>query len=441
LDTTSVWTAERILALAPDSSSAKAGRELATPRNWVTLGQTDGAIWGECQGSGSNPYKTEIELSEPAFKCNCPSRKFPCKHGLGLFLLFESPASSFPKSEPPAWVTDWLKSRAKRAQEAATKKEQASTGQVADPVAQAKVATQRQARVSAGIKDLQTWLGDLVRNGLSSAQIQPYSFWEGPAARLVDAQAPGLARLVRSMAGIPASGEGWPERLLEQMGKLYLLLEGYERIESLPSETQADVRTMIGWTMSQDELLLSDGIPDWWCVTSQEVTEEGRLRTQSTWLWGFESGRAALVLDFAYGNQPLDKSLSPGTTIEAELVFFPGSVPQRALVKQRRTTLPTGKLAHRISMTISAAMQAYAGALALNPWLERFPMLLDDVMLRREGDAWWVRDSDGNTLQLSPSFSNGWQTLGLVGGRPFMQFGEWNGRHLRALRAIPKSPE
>src|SRR3954465_15495304 len=102
------------------------------PRKWVTLGQSDGAVWGECQGSGASPYKTAIDLSEPAFKCSCPSHKFPCKHGLGLFLIFEAQASAVPKGDPPQWVTEWLQSRAKRAEQATAKKEK-TVGEVADP--------------------------------------------------------------------------------------------------------------------------------------------------------------------------------------------------------------------------------------------------------------------------------------------------------------------
>src|SRR5437868_5740491 len=107
-----LWTIERILALAPDDSSAKSGRDLAVPRKWSSLGRTEQAAWGECQGSGSKPYQTRIDLSEPAFKCTCPSRKFPCKHALALFLLCENEPSLFAQSEPPGWVAEWLASRA-----------------------------------------------------------------------------------------------------------------------------------------------------------------------------------------------------------------------------------------------------------------------------------------------------------------------------------------
>lgn len=100
------WTSEQILALAPDASSAKAGKDLATARKWVSLGCTEQAAWGECQGSGSSPYRTQIDLSEPAFRCSCPSRKFPCKHGLGLLLLLQSNPALFEQAVPPAWVSE-----------------------------------------------------------------------------------------------------------------------------------------------------------------------------------------------------------------------------------------------------------------------------------------------------------------------------------------------
>ena len=101
----------QILALAPDSASAKAGSQLATPRNWSNLGKSDAALWGECQGSGKTPYRTQIDLGGPAFKCTCPSRKFPCKHGLGLYLLRASEPTLFGHADEPAWVSEWVQDR------------------------------------------------------------------------------------------------------------------------------------------------------------------------------------------------------------------------------------------------------------------------------------------------------------------------------------------
>src|SRR6476620_6026994 len=115
-------TTEQILALAPDTSSAKAGRDLAATRKWLNLGYNEQAVWGECLGSGKVPYQTQIDLSEPAFRCTCPSRKFPCKHGLGLFLLLANQPESFSLGAAPAWVVEWLATRAKRAEQSAGKR-------------------------------------------------------------------------------------------------------------------------------------------------------------------------------------------------------------------------------------------------------------------------------------------------------------------------------
>lgn len=428
--TTLNWTSEQILGLAPDASSAKAGRELAAPRKWVTLGYDEATAWGECQGSGKTPYQASIDLAEPAFRCTCPSRKFPCKHGLGLFLLLISQPALFSQKEAPVWVSDWLKSRTKRAEQKTNREERGETTR--DTAAQAKRAEQRQSKVEAGLRELDLWLRDLVRRGLTNVYGQPYSFWDGPAARLVDAQAPGLARLVREMAGIASSGEGWQEKLLVKLSRLHLLMEGYKNLEALPPSTQADVRSLIGWTQNQDELMSEEGLLDHWLVLGQRVEDEDKLRVQRTWLWGQQHQQPALVLSFAFLNQPLDKSLVPGTAIEAELVFWASAYPLRALVKGRKSAAgPVGELPGYDS--ISEGLAAYAGVLTRQPWLEEFPLLLKQVVLVRYGEHWAVRDGAGHLLPLAPRFEQVWKLLALSGGQPLPLFGEWNSEHFAPL--------
>src|SRR5260370_29150618 len=79
--------------LATDQSSLKAPAGLAKPAKWSGVGVTrDGAlVWGECAGSGANPYRVLADLRDHGTKCTCPSRKFPRKHLLGsLWLNAES---------------------------------------------------------------------------------------------------------------------------------------------------------------------------------------------------------------------------------------------------------------------------------------------------------------------------------------------------------------
>ena len=152
---------------------------------------------------------------------------------------------------------------------------------------------------------------------------------------MVDAQAPGVARVLREMGTLPATGEGWPERLLERMSRLHLLIEGYRRIGTLPEPTQADLRTRIGWPLKEEDVLHGEGVRDRWLIVGQRTDQEDRLRVQRTWLMGEGTSRSALVLQFAHGSAPLDGSLVPGSAFEGEVVFYPGSFPLRALVKER----------------------------------------------------------------------------------------------------------
>lgn len=392
------WTPEQVLALAPDAASAKSGQGLTTLRKWSSLGRYLSTVWGECQGSGKNPYRTQIDVSEPAFRCSCPSRKFPCKHGLGLFLLLAENPHEFVEKEPPAWVAEWLAVRAQRAEKQAEKQVKQQE-RAADPVAQAKRAAAPQQKVSAGMQELRLWLEDRIRQGLATAQQESYQVWDTVASRMVDAQAPGLARQLRALGGIAHTRSGWSDRLLEQLGRLYLITEGFQRIETLPADVQADLRTQIGWTVNQEEVLNGKPQADLWLVVGQRTETEERLKARRTWLLELGSATFALLLDFAHGQQPFDQNFLSGTCLEAELVFYPSAYPLRALVKTRHEAVLLSK--HPPGVEIAEAIATYSSAFATCPWLEQFPTVLEGVVPIRDGERWLIRDAQDRVLPLS----------------------------------------
>ncbi|MFN8477950.1 MAG: SWIM zinc finger family protein [Kouleothrix sp.] len=435
---TTTFSNEQILALAPDASAAKAGEAMASPRKWLSLGCSPTALWGECQGSARDPYRTQIDLRGPAFRCSCPSRKLPCKHSLGLFLLFARAAERFDTAAPPDWAAEWLARRDAQAQKAAatppTPPEDDAEATARRATSQARTAAAREAKVAAGIEELSRWLRDLVRRGLAQAQSQPASFWNTMAARLIDAQAPGLARRVRDLATVPASGMGWQERMLAQIGQLHLLCASYPRIAQLPLATQADIRTAIGWPQREADLATEPGMRDYWLVLGQRVEEEEQMRTQRTWLWGQRSAQPALVLNFAMFNQPLDRSLLPGSALDAELVFFPSAVPLRAVVRER-LGLAGGLGDFPGEPYCADALARYATALAQHPWLERSLVALSAGIPAYQAGSWWLRDQAGDALPLARGFTRGWQLLALSGGAPLAIAGEWDGTALLPLSA------
>ena len=432
------FTTEQIIALAPDAASAKSARTLATVTKWQNLAHDEQALWGECQGSGAKPYQTCIQLDEPAFKCTCPSRKIPCKHSLGLFLLFASSPSVFNETSAPDWVSEWLSKRQdqkERKEARAAKSEHAEVDEATlarRESQKAKRAIDREAKVAAGLKELELWLRDLVRAGLATAQTRPISYWDQIAARMVDAQAPGVARRLRELPNVIQSSVDWTERLLQQIGSIFLLVKAHQRLETLTAATQADVRTAIGWTQKEDELPNDNLIRDDWMVLGQRVSGEESLRVQRTWLWAKRTQRGALILDFAVAGQPFSTNLISGTSIDAELLFYPGNYPLRAIVRNSYATshLVQGESFYANSNQL---MMAYADGLSRNAWLETIPAPLDAIVPFRQGDRWFARDLDQRLLPIASQSNEGWQLAALSGGHPIQIICEWNGRSLLPL--------
>ena len=184
------WTPQRIEQLAPDAASFKAAQSNAKPAKWSHLGCTERLLWGECQGSGATPYQVRVDLTKVAYKCSCPSRKHPCKHTLALLLLLSS--GNVAKGEPPGFVIEWSADRAKRAEAKQAKQAEVAIQKAVDVEAQAKRVEKREARIADGLAQLETWLADIIAQGLATTRTQGESFWQKMASRLVDAQAPGL---------------------------------------------------------------------------------------------------------------------------------------------------------------------------------------------------------------------------------------------------------
>jgi len=430
-------TAETVLALAPDPASASAGRKLATGKDWQNLGRSAEALWGECRGSAI--YQVRVDRRDLSVTCSCPSHKFPCKHGLGLMLLAAANPAAIPDAAPPAYVAEWLAKRAEGAEKRRAKPEQPDgakgpTAPAKESTGQAKRAEKRAAQVRKGLEILDLWLCDLVRNGIADLEHQPVSFWEAQAARLVDAQAPGIAARLRRLAAIPGSGVDWPERLLGEMGRLALLIRAYERIEGMDAALQDDLRSLIGWTLKEDEVVgRGESVADRWSVLGQSVEDEGRLRVQRSWLAGERSGRSALILQFSAAGAPFGQPLLPGTVFEATLAYWPGAYPQRALIRERRSG-PTALRALPTVPTFDAFFAEVATGLGYQPWLDRFPCVIGAATPLIDPDgSWHLRDRAGAALRLAGR--GHWKLLALSGGQPLDLAGEWDGEALLPLGA------
>ncbi|MEV6095809.1 SWIM zinc finger family protein [Nocardia sp. NPDC051981] len=419
---TTAWTADHVGSLAPDAASLTAARKLRG--KWSGTGIHDSALWGLCQGSGSRPYQTIVDLSGPAYKCTCPSRKFPCKHALSLLLSWS--AGDVRTADTVAdFAADWLAGRAARAEKQAAPEAKPARGA-------GSAADQRRARVTAGLADLDIWLTDQVRTGLAQSDRSIRAF-ETVAARMVDAQAPGIAATLRQLPLATTHSE-WPRPLLREYARLHLLTAAHARLDTLSPGLRASVRTHIGYPTPADTVRAEPAVRDHWLVLGSRITTEDGLYTRRVWLRGRTSGRWALLVDHHYGSPAFPNDTpAPGFQVDANLHFYPSATPLRALWGERHedipepfTTIPlcTAGSPDR-NGTISAALAEQARALGADPFLRSWPVLLAEVVPVRGEKGWYIVESGGDALPVSTTEGEPWRLLGLSGGHPVTVIGEW----------------
>lgn len=405
-------TADQILTLAPDDSSRKAGKDLSNPTKWVSKGISEIALWGECQGSGSKPYQTQVDLVNIAFKCSCPSRKFPCKHGLGLMLLYTKQPDTFGNGELPAWVADWIGKRAGKQEKQAEKKDKP-----ADEAAQSKRQNARRQKVSDGTTELLLWLKDIVRNGIISMPEKDGLYFDKMARRMIDAQAPGLANMVSALGNVNFYAEGWESIFISQLARLYTLISGYHHIDELPEDLQKDILTLAGFPQSQDELKEQTGITDNWLVLGKEVSEENNLTVERCWLYATTQNRYALVLQFAARGQVMPTAITPGMYMQAELVYFPSATPLRAIIKQQQTGKTTTQ--HEAYDSWQAVQNETAHLFSRLPVSGDNSYIVEQLQPVPYNNEWWLRDKNGEMMQLARGFKQLWKLLAIGGGEAF----------------------
>lgn len=415
-------TEAEIVALAPDGAALQRARKLALPTRWLQAGQTDALLWGACQGSGQAAYQVIIDRQGPAYRCSCPSRQFPCKHALGLLLLQVQHPEALTEATPPEEALSWLRQRQANAQAA-------PTAPTAAPNARLQ---QRLDNLSGGVLELRHWLFDAIRSGLADLAQQPAAQWERLRARLIDAQAPGLSARIETLRDTLLLEEAGDEAL-EQVALLYLYVAGFARYAQLDPALQAEFQQQAGISVKKQEVLQDEGYPDHWLVLGRRVEVQERMDVQRTWLQGLRSGRVALLLDFAVGNKGFESHLNPGQAIDAELCYYPGLPPLRALARQGEPPGPAQGLPH--AQTLDEALQRYAEALAQSPFLERYPLVIRDLRPVPQGKAWTLIDGQRRQVPLHPAFQRSWELLALSGGAPLTVMGEWDGHRLFPLGA------
>lgn len=414
-------TRSAIEAMAPDQSALSAASALLKPAKWPVRAQSGPLIWGECQGSGANPYRVAADTADVGSKCTCPSRKFPCKHAIALMWMFVDDAAAFQPGEIPPWVQDWMGRRRKGASGAAATTgasepksmalAQEDAAKPLDPAAEArkqasaaKRAQDTRNAVRAGLDDLEAWLSDQLRSGLTAFVNQPGERCRRIAARLVDAKAGALAGRIDEMPSrlLALPTDERVEAAIAEFGKLVLLMRAWRatpddpelRREVVSSETRDDVLN------NADAMRVT---ATWEVLGERVSTRRDGLVSQATWLLNLDAHAQffALLLDFFPASAgKRGAGFVAGDRFQAELVFYPARSPLRAVIASRSDA--QGE--HQWPEPPADPLAAYAAAKLDAPWRIEAPLLLPQGRIAAEasGRAWWKAPL-GGPLQLRTS--------------------------------------
>lgn len=263
-------TEATIESAAPNADASKNGRGLVLKNKFLKLhiSADETLLFGECQGSGKDPYKCSSDFARPdapTHRCTCPSRQFPCKHCIGLMFAYV-----LKKKFTTADVPEELQAkREKLAERKEKQKENADKPKVVDKGALAK---KIKAQLD-GIDTLEKLTNDLVRLGIGNMNAKSAKEIEEQAKQLGNAYIPGaqaaLHRYTQLFAAEDGKYEDRPQakreaiygEALDQLGRLHTLvkqgrayLQRRSEDPDLKPETDSSIAAWLGHAWQLREL-------------------------------------------------------------------------------------------------------------------------------------------------------------------------------------------
>lgn len=299
-----------------------------------------------------------------------------------------------------------------------------------------KVSQDRFTAMQAGNAELQSRLLDLIRGGLVELDIASTQYYEEFAARMVDAQLGSIGKRIRTWANFKEDfPDTWHEKLLDELGSLYLFSKAFQNIDRLSENLQDELLALAGVTTRTSELFQQEGIQDDWLVLGQVTTPEpNNLTSRRTWFIGHNTQKIVLVLEYTFGTAEFASLWLKGLVYSAAAVYYPAAYPLRVAFKSADLAPSFTEISGY--QTISNFLQTYSEALAQSPWLPQFPVLLTSVTPIFFKNNFFLVDAEKKYLPIEKGNLSPWELIALSGGHPLSIFGEWNGQRLKTLNVF-----
>ncbi|PZD97461.1 SWIM zinc finger family protein [Paenibacillus sambharensis] len=415
-------------ALAPNAAAIKNGRSLAKKNSFQRLCQTeDGTlIFGECKGSGKEPYSCSadfIKPDSPVFRCSCPSRQFPCKHNLGLLYAYAS-GSPFQTGEIPQDIADKREKAEKREER---KQEAAASG---EPVGASKRKTSRSALVKKmnaqleGIDLLDKLVKQVVNGGLAALDAKSVRMLEDQAKQLGGYYIPGMQAAFRELLLLVRGCDDQEQQYTAMMDQLTILhtlikrsrdyLTARKENEELPADTGTRLEEWIGhaWQLAElRELGLMRSSTELLQLSFRSYADEARAEyiDEGFWLPLGSDGAGDILVTRHYRPFRAAKHIREDDSCflvvqTKELAVYPGDMNPRVRWEDMTMREPESKDYEGVK---AAAKRSYPEVIKQvknqlkSPLAYKNPVvLLHYAKLGKAGETYVLEDEQGKRLAL-----------------------------------------
>lgn len=217
-------TEDRITSLAPNANAVANARKISKSGGFAVLKKSadNTLIFGECSGSGKSNYITSVDFIDddnPVFRCSCPSRQFPCKHGLAIMFDYLAKEKDFKVADIPE---DIVQKREKKAAAAENKEKRAKSS---TPSKTSKAAAVRKMKKQLeGFELVDKFISEAMERGISSLGGSSTAVYEDLAKQLGDYYLTGaqniLNEIIFNIKKMDKETEASCEKILELIVKL-----------------------------------------------------------------------------------------------------------------------------------------------------------------------------------------------------------------------------
>lgn len=287
MDLKESWIEEQ----AVNPSALKNGKSIYQSGKFVKLyHSTDETFYmGECSGSGSKNYITSadfVDTAHPVFRCNCPSRQFPCKHSIGLLYAIMN-GKNFEECEIPE---DIIKKRERLNKRNQPKEEEENTAPKPKKVNKT-VHKKRWNKQLEGLSVCETMLVDITRMGVAAFTNSHLKDYEAIAKQMNDYYLPGIQRQITLLvyeATIARQQNATYEEVITQLVHLHQIIK----------KAKAYLNKKINdEEITQDDKIMEEWIGHVWNLN--ELKDQGFfLENQELIQLGFRAGYDEALQEF-----------------------------------------------------------------------------------------------------------------------------------------------